>query len=364
MKKAFTFLLFLSITILTANSDLKKDFVLGDPGIASINALEFGPESILFIGDSQNAMIYAVDLSSQPTVNNENINIPSVDEKLAELLGTTVDELQINDMVVDPATRNIYFGVTHSSGTPVLFKVVGNSFEPVSLNPVSFSKAKVSKAVSEESKDRRGRSLRQWAVSDLGFQDGSVLVSGLSNAEFSSTFSKIPFPFKGVQEYASLEIYHAAHGQYETQSPIKAFLPTMIDGESKLIAGYTCTPLVVFPMNSLISGEHIKGRTVAELGNWNTPLDIIEMEKEDQRYILIANSSRALMKFSMNDIINFEGSLTEPVAESSGTDGVKFINLPFVNVQQLAKLDDQNFLMLQRLDNGDLALKTGGNRWL
>ena len=88
-------------------------------------------------------------------------------------------------------------------------------------------------------------------------------------------------------------------------------------------------------MSDLQDGAHAKGRTVAELGNWNTPLDMIEMEKEGQRYILMANSNRALMKIKVSNIESFGDSLTERVQERAGTAGVDFINLPFVNVQQL-----------------------------
>ncbi|MEM7382121.1 MAG: hypothetical protein AAF361_13110 [Bacteroidota bacterium] len=45
----------------TFASDLKAGFTLGDPDITSINKLTFGPEGILFMGDTKNAAIYALD---------------------------------------------------------------------------------------------------------------------------------------------------------------------------------------------------------------------------------------------------------------------------------------------------------------
>ena len=152
--------------------------------------------------------------------------------------------------------------------------------------------------------------------------------------------------------------------RYETHAPIKAFLPVSIQGEATVVAAYTCTPLVVFPMSNLKAGKHTKGQTVAELGNWNVPLDIIQMEKEGKSYLLMANSSRAVMKISVDNVADFKESLSERVAERSGTAGVDFINLPFVNVQQLAKLSDSQFIMLQRRSNGELDLYTQNDRWL
>ena len=120
----------------------------------------------------------------------------------------------------------------------------------------------------EDAKDDRGRSLRTLTITDLGFYKDKVMVTGLSNQEFSSSFRSIPFPFKDSQDQASLEIYHAAHGKYETNSPIKTFTPAVVGDKEYLIASYTCTPLVLFPMAELKAGKHVKGRTVAELGSW------------------------------------------------------------------------------------------------
>lgn len=344
---------------------LTANFTFGDPQIQSMHALAFGPEHILFIGDAESAAVVAVDLSaSAKSSTATDVQLDAVDEKVAALLGTTVDAISITDMAVDPATQQIYLSVHAGGGTPVLLRVIEDGLEYVAMDAVSYSRSTLDNAIAADAEDRRGRSLRRWAISDLRYADGKVYLTGLSNKEFGSTFRMIDFPFADDQAAASLEIYHAAHGQYETDSPVKTFIPLQLDGRPHMVAGYTCTPLVVFPLDELQSGTHTKGRTVAELGNWNTPLDLIEMEKDGDRYLLLANSSRALMKFKISDIEQFDGSLTEPVAERSGTAGIDFIALPFVNVLQLDKLDDQTFVMLQREANGDLVLKTGNNRWL
>ncbi|MEM9987635.1 MAG: hypothetical protein AAF804_21295, partial [Bacteroidota bacterium] len=134
--------------------------------------------------------------------------------------------------------------------------------------------------------------------------------------------------------------------------------------QAQLVAGYTCTPLVLFPMAQLEAGSHQKGRTVAELGNWNTPVDMIVMEKAGESYLLLANTNRAVMKIKFSDLAGFSGSLTEPLAQRGGTEGVPFIAMPWVNVLQLDKLDDDKFVMLKREANGDLNLVTKGDRWL
>ena len=366
MTKVITFALsvLFAIHLSYANEDLKRNFNTGDPEIKAIHSLAFGPEGILFIGDSQAAQVVAVDMAAAKKASNETLRLNDLEGTLANLLGTSRDQVEVVDMAVNPENENIYIAVNHSSGKSLLFLVNNDTLEPVQLDTVSFSKVTLTNPVAEDAKDRRGRSLRRWAISDLRYANGKVMLSGLSNTEFASTFRSIPFPFSDTQSYSSLEIYHAAHGQYETNAPIKTFTTMELNGNAHIIASYTCTPLVVFPVNQLKTGAHTKGRTVAELGNWNTPLDIIEMEKEGQRYILLANTNRALMKINVTDIENFGDSLTQRVPQRSDTAGVDFINLPFVNVQQLDKLSDTQFVMIQREAGGNLALKTGNNRWL
>ncbi len=345
-------------------SGLKAGFIKGTPQIESMNALAFGPEGILFIGDSKSAKVYAVDTEEEKIKEAKEVRIANFDHEVAGALGTTADKISIQDMAVNPLSKAIYVSVHHNDGTPVLLKVVGNEIKAVKLNDIGYSEVAINNPIDKEAKDRRGRELRISAVSDLSYYKGNVMVSGLSNQEFRSTFRSIPFPFTQKQMHSSLEIYHAAHGQYETFAPIKAFTATEVGDTPHLIAGYTCTPLVVFPLNTLKPGEHVKGRTVAELGNWNTPLDMITMEKEGNKYLLIANSNRALMKIKVNDIASFNSDLTTQVKERSSTAGVNFIALPFVNVLQLDKLDNSQFVLLQRKATGSLDLFSSGNRWL
>jgi hypothetical protein len=131
-----------------------------------------------------------------------------------------------------------------------------------------------------------------------------------------------------------------------------------------LIASFTCTPLVLFPLDELKPGTHVKGRTIAEMGAGNAPLDIITMKKNGESILLMSNSSRPVFKVKYKSIEEFQGSLTTPVEESFGTAGVHFVSLPLVNVLQLDKLDDTQFLMLQRKPNGDLDLYTPPSEWM
>ena len=149
----------------------------------------------------------------------------------------------------------------------------------------------------EPSRRRAARRAAQRSRStDLAYVDGRLFLAGLSNEEFSSRLLAIPFPFTEAPDGASVEIYHGSHGRLETRSPIRTFVAYKINGEPHLLAAYTCTPLVKVPVADLKAGAHVKGKTIAELGNHNVPLDMVVYQKDGKDYILMANSSRGVMK--------------------------------------------------------------------
>ena len=146
---------------------------------------------------------------------------------------------------------------------------------------------------------------------------------GLSNEEFSSRLIAIPFPFSsGGFDGAAIEIYHGAHGRFETKSPIRTFVTYRINNEPYMLAAYQCTPLVKLPVADLKAGAHVKGTTIAELGNRNRPLDMIVYQKDGKDYLLMTNSSRGVMKIPTASAGSAE-SITEPV-RGGGTKGLGY----------------------------------------
>ncbi len=357
--------LFTISAVNNTENQLTKDFIFGDANIASISSLSFGPEGILFLGDSKQATVFALD-TKDVVVNAEGakINVGDFDAKIAASLGTTADQVRITDMAVNPISKNVYFSVNVTDGTPVLLRLKGEGFENVSLKEASYSKIALTDPIAVDAEDRRGRSQRVWAIADMKYHKGTIMVSGLSNKEFGSTFRSIPFPFKNTQDYASLEIYHAAHGKYETHAPIKTFDVINMEGKDYLMASYTCTPLVLFPMEELKGGKHLKGRTVAELGAGNSPLDMISFEKEGKPFFLMSNTNRAVMRLDYDTIANFKETLTEPVTDFGVATGVEYVSLPMVNVLQLDNLDASNVVYLQRTASGEMVLRTRPTKWM
>ena len=258
-------------------------------------------------------------------------------------------------MAVNPISKKLYIAVQNSDGTPVLLTLDGDKLVAVSLKDLNATSVALNNAPAEDAKDQRGRPLRISSISDIGFDDGKLLVSGLSNHEFSSSFKSIPYPFTAKQDESTLEIYHGAHGKYETAAPIRTFTTAVINGKKYLVASYTCTPLVLFAMDELKPGTHVKGRTVAEMGAGNSPLDMVTLKRNNDEVLVMTNSKHPLAKVDYKNIASFEGTLSEPV---KGTAGVGFTATPMKDVLQMDKLDDTQVVLMQKKENGDVDLWT------
>jgi len=363
MKKVFQiFIAASSVVLLVAaiQRPAKTGFANGTPAIKSISALAFGPDGILFVGDSKSATVFAIN-----TKDNKKDKIMAtpemkqIDKKVAAALGTEVSNIKITDMAINPVSNRLYLAVQHSDGTPAILNVDGDKITAFSLKDVNYSSVVLNNAPAEDAKDQRGRSLRISAISDLGYADGKLLVSGLSNHEFSSAFKSIPFPFTDKQDESTLEIYHAAHGRYETSAPIKTFTTTEIKGKKYLVASYTCTPLVLFALDELKPGAHVKGRTVAEMGSGNTPIDMLTLNSGNEAYLLMANTARPVAKVDYKNIAAFGETLSVPV---KGTTGVQYTTLANTDkVLQMDKLGNNAIVMLQQNADGNVDLRTAND---
>jgi hypothetical protein len=352
---ALAALLAVAVVAGTASAgDLTSSLKKGTPELKSVGPIAFGPEGILFVADPQAAAILAVDTGDKTGGTGSGpIRVEAIDGKVASLLGTTDKQLLFNHLAVNPASGKAYLSVSRGRGPdamPVIVRINREGqVEEFPLKEVNFSKAEL------PNPPEGGQ--RQESITKLAYVDGRVLVAGLSNEEFSSELRAIPFPFVETGKGTSIEIYHGAHGRLETKSPIRTFVPYQIKGEAHILAAYQCTPLVKIPVAELKTGAHVKGTTIAELGNMNRPLDMIVYEKDGKEYILIANNRRGVMKVSTENIDQIAG-ITQPIR------GGKTAGLPYETIASLKgvlhmdRLDREHALVLLQGSNGALNLDT------
>jgi len=227
--------------------------------------------------------------------------------------------------------------------------------EEVSLENVRFAKTDVPNPPAPGAAAKKGGpSPRSEAITDLAYIDGRLILAGLSNEEFSSRLLAIPYPFADSPDGAAIEIYHGAHGRLETRSPVRTFVTYKIKGEPYLLAAYTCTPLVKVPVADLKAGAHIKGKTIAELGNGNKPLDMVVYQKDGKDYLLLTNSRRGVMKIPTEGA-DSAASIDSPV---SGTKGMPYETIKDLQgIVQLDQLDEDHALVIIDKD-GSLLLET------
>jgi hypothetical protein len=333
-------------------ADLLDSLKKGTPTLKSAGPLAFGPEGILFVGDPQAATIFAVDTGDRTAPEKTGRpKVEGVNEKLASLLGIETKQLLVNDLAVNPISGNTYFSLSRGRGPkamPVLARMDrAGKFTEFGLKDVKFAKATLPNAVEGK--------MRQEAITHLAYVGGKVIIAGLSNEEFASKLRTIPFPFTAADKGTSVEIFHGAHGRLETRSPVRVFAPYKIGGEDHVLAAYTCTPLVKFPVKDLEPGKKIKGTTVAELGNRNRPLSMIIYQKGGKDYVLMANSSRGMMKIPLAGVDKIE-AITEPV---KGTAGLKYDTIASLKgVVLLDRFDKDHALVAVRTDEGSLNLET------
>jgi hypothetical protein len=336
-------------------ADLTAGMTKGTPELKSAGPATFAPQGILLVGDTAGATIYAIATGDKSSGSpSEALKIEKIDEKIAGLLGTSPKEILINDLAVNPETGSTFLTVSRGRGpeaTPVIVRVdSAGKLGEFSLNDVMYSSAPIPSAPDNDK-------ARQEVTTDLQFSGGQIIVAGLSNEEFASQLRVMPFPFEKTEGGASVEIWHAAHGKFETRSPVRTFAVFDVGGKPNVLAAYTCTPLVRFPLSDLKPGSKVKGTTIAELGNRNRPLDMIVYEKEGKDYLLMANSARGVMKVDVQKIDETDG-ITDAV-RGGGTAGLPYDTIADLKgVMQLDKLDKDHALLLVQSDSGALNLES------
>lgn len=321
--------------------------------LMSAGPISFGPPGILFVGDSVGASLIAIDTGDKKAgPGASSIELKGINQKIASALGTAPDQITIQDLAVNPISHNIYFSITRGNA-PVIMKLDGAGvLSEVSLDNITHARINLPDAPSDV-KDARGNSKRMETITDLGYVDGRVFVAGLSNEEFSSSLRAIPYPFTTASKGAGIEIFHGAHGRFETNAPVRTFTSYMVAGKPHLLAAYTCTPLVTIPVSELTPGNKVKGKTIAELGNRNRPLDMIVYGKDGKDYILMANSSRGVMKLPAAKLESYSG-----ITAQTEKQGVPYETLEALKgVQQLDRYNDKNAVMLM-VDGGSMDLRT------
>lgn len=352
--------------LLVAPAGAADHYGLGPSSIElkSVGPLAFGPDGILFVSDPKRATIHALDTKAQRSATpgdaqGAGYELADVRASLAALVDGRADKIEVVDLAIDPEAGALFLAVQIGDQPALATVAPQGEVRLVSLDKVMAASTELDNAPADQvtGEGRRASNKRLESITDLAFAEGNLLVSGLAGDSAVSTVRAIGFPFRESGSASHIEIFHAAHGRNEDYAAIRAFIPIQIDGKPSLLAGFTCTPLVRFSLDSLQKGDKVKGTTVAELGNQNRPLDMIVYERDGKTYLLVTNTARGVMKIDTADVAGQE-ELTEPV-RGGGTAGVPFEKIEsLTGVVQLAKLGDRHAVILRETADKQLAMST------
>lgn len=350
----------LAFLVLTATAASAAD-------VKSVSRLAAGPGNVIFVADWKAARVHALELP--PAVKKpggSTFNILDLEELLSRQVGGA--RVTVEDMVVRPGSDEVIVALNYGPARlPALVTVTSDKkARRIDLKAAKSTSTALRNAPTTDYSFWHETPERSFTVTDMKWRDGQLFVAGLSNQDFSSTLRRLPYPFSDKQAITSVEIFHGGHNLIETRAPIRAMSFASWGGKSYLVAAYTCTPLVLIPMDELKDGAHIRGKTVAELGYGNTPADMISFSKTEQGktedYMLLINFNRVANVIPVSQLQAADARPgIEKVVQFGQITGLDVTQAPLSGTMRVDNLDDKSFILLRRrLEKDNLELVSMG----
>src|SRR5262249_44587393 len=145
--KLLTLVLFVSIAALVVAAPATTGMTTGKVDVKSAGPLAFGPDGVLFIGDSLGAKVVAIDTGDTKAGAPASVSVQGIDGKIAAALGTAADQISIRDVATNPVSKNVYISVSRGRGADakaVLLKLdTAGKLSEVGLDNVKYSVAEL-----------------------------------------------------------------------------------------------------------------------------------------------------------------------------------------------------------------------------
>ena len=324
------------------------DLPSGKVQLMSAGALAFGPDGILFVGDSVGGAVVAIDTGDTKAIRHDQRPGRGRENRGAGGRDAGSDHDQRREGEPHFEERVSVRVSRPRPGCDAADRARGcggqdhqrfRSTTPSTLRSAwSMRRSRIPTA---------RQNPRMQTITDMNYVNGNLMVAGLSNEEWSSALRSIPFPFKEAAKGATLQIWHSSHGRYETAAPVRTFVPYTISGQQYILAAYTCTPLVKIPVSELKPGAKVKGVEIADLGAGNQPLDMVPYKKDGHELHLIANTSRGVMKLKADNLETYPSRSIRRRANPTrcGRRSLRHDERP-QDVQHLTQLDDSNAVII------------------
>ncbi len=338
----------------------------GNPKLEKIDSIAFGPNGLLIIGGG--TQVVTVETGDTKTAAaSKGLEIANIDQALAGKLGLTAKDLEIKKMAVNPMSHNVYIAVRSLKGNQAAILTVdpAGKIGEFSLEKVKFMRYPL--AVGDKAVTR---------ITDVTWAGNRIVVATQAGDTFSSRVFAINPNAKNSLTSFSTETFHTGHGKMETKAPIICLMPYEEDGKTNVVGSFTCTPIVKYPVESMTPDAKVKGVTVLELGQGNTPRSMFTYEKGGKKYVLVSVARNNKMPaFGMPsgywvakvdaDLLKETTNINEKAPWRTGTNkGAKSTTGDRVSVadqyfgtHQMAKFDDMRALVI-REEKGGFAMRT------
>jgi hypothetical protein len=252
--------------------------IVGNPGIKSIEAIAFGPEGLLLIGDGKGAQVVAIETGDVAPIKWTKTEIANIKEHLAGRLGTTASGIDILKMTVNPASHRVYIAVRKLQGKQDIIVTLDGDGK---VSELPLEKVKYSQFALNT-----GDKAKVQLITDVTWTGDRILVATQANEKFDARLFSIRLDEKEAVCF-STETFHVAHNKWETQAPLRTVIPYMEGSKKYIVGAFTCTPIVRYDLDDIKPSGKVKGQSVIELGYGNQPRDMFTYEKDGKNYILM-----------------------------------------------------------------------------
>jgi hypothetical protein len=353
----------LGVSTAQAQTNSLRNPEQGTPSVKSIDAISFGLDGLLLIGDGKGKQVVAVDTGDTTKIAWTKTEITDLTNVLAQRLGAEAKDIQILKVAVNPASQRAYIAVRMlAMKKDIVLTVDGNAnVKEFALENVKFVAVPLPADANVNS------------VTGVSWAGDRVLVTALSKDTFANKCFSIMAPLgqDGSCGSFSTETFHVAHNKWETGAPIRTMMPYEENGKKYLIGTFTCTPIVKYSLEEMQPGAKVKGISVIELGQGNTPQYMFTYEKGGKKYILMNAMRMGQMQksnpvgpsefwtakvdftiLSEMDKVNKNALWrTTGKANTSTTDRAQIVPT-FHGVTHMGQLDAEHALVIRKEDKG------------
>lgn len=334
----------------------------GNPKLKTIEAIRFGPSGLLIIGSGSD--VVAVETGESKETTWSKTELANIDETLAGKLGLKAKDIEITRISVNPVSKKLYTVVRSlKSNQYVILTVDGEGkVAEFSLEDVKYNRYPL--AVKEKAITK---------ITDVIWAGGRIVAATQATDTFASRVFTI-YPGKGSTSFYT-ETFHTGHNAIETKAPIRCLMTYEENSKANIVGSFTCTPLVKYPLDDAQPDVKVKGTTVVELGQGNTPRSMFGYEKDGKKFILVnagRNNKQPAPKIGLpnaywvakvdhnllKETVNVNENAPWRVGKGSASlaDRV-FVAKDYFGTLHMDQLDAARAIVLQDADQKGLSLK-------